>query len=464
MKRSILALFVIAGMVFSAFGCKRSGDVMATFASGKITRGEFYDWMDARRMAKDAVLKNKAMQKSELEKFAIEKLSVREAKKAGFDKSDEFQFLKSHAVRSFYAQFLAKAISAEGKFSEKAARAKIIKLTVKDYKIKDNKRESLSEEERAQAMEEQYDRAKSIISQLDKGESFEEIAKKESDDFSKRKGGDIGYIVPGMRGEEFSKAVFSLKKGAYTKEPVKEMNSVYIIRVDDVVEVNENNIDSIIDDKNQQMSLKRRLAYNATVKVQDELMKGKDVVNNIEDVTLNNPGALIYRIGKKEFTVADLNKLVAFIEAKRKTLGRATMNIDDKTKRELCKRILREEVLMREAIKRGYEKNDKFKKDLGIFMDFNLAGTYEAEKVLGTIAVSPQEVREYYEKNKEQLYSRTDHTKGKPEKTVVPFETVRQSIEYRLADMKKSEKRKAWADDLLKKENFKINENELSGK
>lgn len=464
MKRRMLALFVIAGVIFSASGCKRSGDVMATFSSGSITRGEFYDWMDARRMSKDAVLKNKSMQKSEIEKFAVEKLAVAEAKKAGFDKSDEFQFLKGHATRSFYAQFLSRAISTEGKFSEKAARVKIIKLTVKEYKIKDNKRENLTAEEREQALEEKFSRAKSIIARLDKGESFDELAKSESDDFSKRKGGDIGYVVPGMRGEEFSKAVFSLKKGTYTKEPLKELNSVYIIRVDDMVEVNENNIDSIIDDKTQQVSLKRRLAYNATKKVQDELMKAKDLVNNIENAALNNPGAVIYSIGKNEFIVADLNKLVAFIEMKRKSLGRAAMNIDDKTKRELCKRILQEEVLRREAIKRGFEKNDKFKKDLQIFMDFNLAGTYEAEKVLSGIVISPQEVRDYYDKNKDQLYSRTDHAKGKPEKSVIPFETVKQSIELRLADMKKSEKRKTWSDELLKKEKLKINDDELSGK
>ncbi|HNW30282.1 MAG TPA: peptidylprolyl isomerase, partial [Spirochaetota bacterium] len=203
MKRSIVFIFVLAVM-FGAAACKRSGDVLATYNGGQITRGEFYEWLEARKMAKDAILKKKSEQKNHLERFATEKLVVREARKAGFDKKEDFLFLTNLATRGFYAQYLGKIISSEGKFSEEAAKARIIKLTVKNYKIEKNNRQKLSDAELEVAFKEKMDKARSIIDELNKGAKFDDLAKKYSDDFSKRKGGDIGYIIQGMRGEEFS--------------------------------------------------------------------------------------------------------------------------------------------------------------------------------------------------------------------------------------------------------------------
>ena len=115
------------------------------------------------------------------------------------------------------------------------------------------------------------------------------------------------------------------------------------------------------------------------------MLKGKDVVNNTETVAFNNPAAVIYKVGETEFTVADLNKLLDFIMSKRKKMGRVDMPLEEKMKRELSKRILREEVLMREAKKRGIDKEEKFKKELQYFIDYNLSGTYESEVFLADV-------------------------------------------------------------------------------
>jgi hypothetical protein len=144
-------------------------------------------------------------------------------------------------------------------------------------------------------------------------------------------------------------------------------------------------------------------------------------------------------------------------------MGRPDMAIEEKIKRELAKRLLREEVLTREAIKRKIDKDEKFKKELEFFIDYNLAGTYESESVLTGITVTPQDVREYYTKNLDKMYTRNLNEGGKSIKKVIPFDEVRKSIEARLNDIKRSEKRKAWVDDLLKKNNFKIDESELEG-
>jgi peptidyl-prolyl cis-trans isomerase C len=462
--KNVIIVAVMASVVLAAVSCKRAGDVLATYNGGTITRGEFHDWMDARRMAKDAILKKKAQQKSHIERYAIEKFVVQEAIKAGFDKKEDFQFMKQLAKRNFYSQYLGKQMSTEGSFSEKAVKAGIIKLAVKNFKIVNNKREKLSDPELETAMKEKIDKAQSIIKELDGGLAFDEAAKKYSDDFSKRKGGSIGYVLEGMRGEDFSKAVFAVKSGQYTKEPVRVGNAVYIIKSEETVELTEDNIEDVIEDKAQQAGMKRRLTYNAALHLQDKLLKAKDVENNAETVAFYNPAAVVYKVGASVFTVADLNRLIDFVMSKRKSMGRADMKVEEKMKRELAKKILREEVMMREAIRRGVDKDEKFAKELKIFLDYNLSSAYESDVLLGGITVTPQDARDYYEKNKDRMYSRTSNEGGKSVKKVIPYEEVRQSIERRMFDIKRSEKRKAWTTELLNTNKFKIDEDELEGK
>ena len=144
-------------------------------------------------------------------------------------------------------------------------------------------------------------------------------------------------------------------------------------------------------------------------------------------------------------------------------MGRAGAPMDEKMKRELARRILREEVLMREAVKRGIDKDEKFLKELDYFINYNLAGTYETEVVLADVTVSPAEVMEYYKSNLDRMYTRNRKEGARTVKTVMPFHEVRQSIERRLADMKKSEKRKTWAAEILAQNEFKIDESQLEG-
>ena len=445
-------------------GCKRATDVLASYTGGRITRGEFYDWMDFRNMPKEAILKNKSQQKSQLEQLATEKLAGQEAKKAKFDQGEDFRYLNDFFKQNFYAQYLSKAVSTEGAFKEKAAKVRIIKLMVRNYKIVNNRRINLTGDELESAFKEKVDKAKSIISELDKGASFEEAAKKHSEDFSKRKGGDIGYVIDGMRSKAFTGAVFSLKEGSFTREPLKEGNAVYIIQVEDIVTMTGDNIDDVIKDKSQQMGMKRRLMYNSAAKLQEKLLNTKDIENNIDKADLRNPAAPVYKIGSKEFKVADLNKLIDFIAKRKKGMGFPDKGVSEEDKKKTAKNILQQEALMREAIRRGLDKEEKFKKELKFTMDYYLSGTYQTEIVLADIKVTPPDVREYYNKNLERMFSRNLKEGKKTVKKPVPFDTVRNSIEYRLVNIKRSEKIKSWADELLKKNKFKKNNSELEGK
>ena len=71
-----------------------------------------------------------------------------------------------------------------------------------------------------------------ILARLEKGEKFEDLAKKYSLDGSKEYGGDLGYFTAAEMVPEFSKATFALKVGE-TSQPVKTDFGWHIIFLED---------------------------------------------------------------------------------------------------------------------------------------------------------------------------------------------------------------------------------------
>ena len=78
------------------------------------------------------------------------------------------------------------------------------------------------------------DEAKAIIKQLSKKGKFDKLAKENSKDAgSAEHGGELDWAVPGNFVPPFANALLSLKKGQYTKEPVKSQFGWHIIQLDD---------------------------------------------------------------------------------------------------------------------------------------------------------------------------------------------------------------------------------------
>jgi peptidyl-prolyl cis-trans isomerase C len=76
--------------------------------------------------------------------------------------------------------------------------------------------------------------AKDIIAKLGKGGKFADLAKTSEDTGSREKGGDLGWNVASAYVEPFSTELAKLKKGQYTKAPVKTQFGYHIIQLDDV--------------------------------------------------------------------------------------------------------------------------------------------------------------------------------------------------------------------------------------
>lgn len=115
--------------------------------------------------------------------------------------------------------------------------------------IKSNAKDSDSEETKTKKENEAKKKAEEIIKKLDNGEDFAKLAKKYSDDKgTASKGGNLGYFNMDDDFEEnFVSAAATLKKGAYSKEPVKTKYGYEIIlKVDEKDKKKKDDLESTI--------------------------------------------------------------------------------------------------------------------------------------------------------------------------------------------------------------------------
>ncbi|MDD4027840.1 MAG: peptidylprolyl isomerase [Bacilli bacterium] len=133
---------------------------------------------------------------------------------------------KRELLISDYAKSIVTDEEIEKYYNEKAVgdmRAKHILITAV-------KTDDMTETEIADAEKEALNKAKDLITQLDNGADFEELAKSNSSDTgSASNGGDVGYFNRGKMVDEFEEATIALEVGKYTKTPVKTTYGYHII-------------------------------------------------------------------------------------------------------------------------------------------------------------------------------------------------------------------------------------------
>jgi peptidyl-prolyl cis-trans isomerase C len=124
--------------------------------------------------------------------------------------------------------------------------------------------------------------AKDIIAQLQKGASFEKLAKEKSiDTQSGRNGGELGWINQGMVVPDFFNAVMKLKKGAFTAEPVKTDFGWHVIKVEDTRPLKIPTFEQFMADQHSRSTIYRKMQdERLNALVQQLRTKAKITVNN----------------------------------------------------------------------------------------------------------------------------------------------------------------------------------------
>lgn len=153
-----------------------------------------------------------------------------EAVKQGLDKNSDVIQQTELARQSVLAGALVQDYTKNHPISEDQLQQEYDKLKANLGKNEYNARHILVDNEAE---------AKAIIAQLGKKGNFEKLAKEKSKDAgSAERGGSLGWAVPSNFVPAFANALTSLKKGAYTKEPVQTQFGWHIIKLDDVRELN----------------------------------------------------------------------------------------------------------------------------------------------------------------------------------------------------------------------------------
>jgi len=221
-KLSRLAALLVAGSLLSAPVLAQSSKAFAT-VNGQAIPQYVYDAFAAEQKAQgapdSAELKNAVK-----EELVRREILVQEAKKKGLDKKPDLQGQMELAkqavlIRAFLADYVKSHPIPDDKLKA-------------DYEaIKSNL--GNTEYKARHVLVESEDEAKAIIAKLDKGEKFADLAKASKDPGSKDKGGELGWSSPSAYVKPFGEALGKLKKGEYTKTPVKSDFGYHVIQLDD---------------------------------------------------------------------------------------------------------------------------------------------------------------------------------------------------------------------------------------
>jgi foldase protein PrsA len=227
MKKWILAL-TLAGGVLALSACNQSGsDTVAESKVGNVTQEDLYNTMKEK-------YGNQALQQLVYEKVLSKKYKVTDKElNAKIDqlKADlGANFETTLAQYGYKSEDDLKKTMKLGMMQEKAAMKGV---TVTEKELKDYYATYQPEIKARHILVADEKTAKEVKSKLDKGEKFEDVAKKYStDEGTKANGGDLGWFGTGKMDPDFEKAAYALKVNEISG-PVKSQFGYHIIQLTD---------------------------------------------------------------------------------------------------------------------------------------------------------------------------------------------------------------------------------------
>ncbi|MCI8498179.1 MAG: hypothetical protein HFG33_02125 [Bacilli bacterium] len=210
-------------------------NILITMIDRKILEAEYEDKIeDSKEYAKNYVESLKKYYVNENGEYDEQSLLSAISTYYGYNTLEEFEesvrinYLRNKAIDDYVGEKLT------DKEIEKYYKDEIVgDRDTYHIQIVPDVKTSMTDAEKKEAEEKALNEAKALIARLKKGESFEDLAKENSDDeATKEKGGSLGFINKGSNGsEEFDKALYNLKVGDFTETPVKTTNGYEIIYV-----------------------------------------------------------------------------------------------------------------------------------------------------------------------------------------------------------------------------------------
>jgi peptidyl-prolyl cis-trans isomerase C len=168
---------------------------------------------------------NEQLRRGILEILVNQELLSQEAERLGLLKSGDNAVQLDLARQNALANMTIEDHIRKSPIKEEAARAEYEKLKSQRGEREYRARHILVDSEAV---------AKDIVSRLQKGEKFEELAKLSKDPGSRERGGDLDWAAPTNFVKPFSDAMIKLDKGKFTDTPVQTQFGFHVIRLDDM--------------------------------------------------------------------------------------------------------------------------------------------------------------------------------------------------------------------------------------
>ena len=251
MKREMKYLFILLLVVISLTSCNNKNNVsdkelVAKYGSNQISTNDLYKKLKEKN-GLDTIL-------NEVDKDILNKLYKKNTAEDEYYQKELNTLMVTYQTRysstySTFDEFITKVLGLKNQteveeairlnYKKRQATQEYLKNTITDKEINDEYQKEKGEIKASHiliAPENSSDAAKKkaksfaqeLIKRIEKGESFEKLAKEYSKD-SKEKGGDLGFVNLDSLTKNFREALNKLKINEMTKEPVETEYGYHII-------------------------------------------------------------------------------------------------------------------------------------------------------------------------------------------------------------------------------------------
>ncbi len=272
MQNKFIALTALSVAMMTSFNADAAGKkgVAAEINGQKIMVSEIENAYNSNPMFKEQ-MKFEDFYEKFLDPYINGKMLYQAAQKAGVEKSEEYK-----NQLAILKEELANKIYLDEQVEKKISKSEI-QSVYNGYKTQFKPEKEVKAKH---ILVNDEKTAKDVIAKIKKGEKFDALAKEYSKDTSVV----LGYFTKGQMVPEFEKAAFAMKKGQYSKAPVKTSFGYHVIMVEDTRETKPATLEEI--EPQIKMQLSRGAAeevfkeLNAKTKVVKYSYDGKEIKTN----------------------------------------------------------------------------------------------------------------------------------------------------------------------------------------
>ena len=218
-----LSVLIFSGLIL-ATGNSVAADKAVATVNGKTIGQDVYEHYLKQANSRPNAPKGGVNREMIINELVNRELLYQAAVKEKLDKDKDVKFQLDQLRINTLIQGLLGKVAKKNPVSEKEIKAEY------DKRIGGA---NLSEYKARHILVKTEEEAKTVIAELDSGSKFDELAKKKSTGPSAKDGGDLGWFNPGQMVPAFSQAVSQMKKGDYTKTPVKTQFGWHVIKLED---------------------------------------------------------------------------------------------------------------------------------------------------------------------------------------------------------------------------------------